>query len=304
MRWTWVWALAAATLVAGCGDASSKKAPAEPQGFEGFVVPEGTLAIRGVVVNEAIVPLEGATVTLPDGKSTTSNEHGAFAFIDVEAGTYLLTASKPGFTGASASVDVVGEDDRVVRIQLISDPTTAPWSQTVSVRGFLQCGIGLPAGSSYSACQTPNGASEIACDTSGDVVCLGQPMDHRGILEVAVPDGLPMFAQAEAVWDATNPSAQDLLWQSFARHPGTLEFNDAESAQGPSPLLMPWNQTRLQDNEIGVGQVFVFQVYPASSTTGGNVVLQQQVELFVTTFYHYAPPEGWSFAEHGPALPP
>jgi hypothetical protein len=64
---------------------------------------------------------------------------------------------------------------------------------------------------------------------------------------------------------------------------------------------MPWNQTRLQGAQVGQGHVFVFQVYPA----GQGVVLNQKVELFVTAFFHYAPPQGWTlYADGEPQDPP
>lgn len=293
-----------AVTLAGCGSPPKPHGDdATGSGFEEFEIPADSLALRGVVVDQAIVPLQGAAVRLEDGRQVNTTDKGTFAFIDMEPGSYLVTAAKPGYVGASTTVTVAGPDDRIARL-LQSDPGTLPFHETVSKRGLLQCGIGLPPSGSYSACQTPNGAVDILCAFSGGAACLAYPLEHRGILEIEVQDGLvPHYVQAEAIWDATSPNSEVLSWSSASRTRGTLEFNNNTLLTGPSPLVIPWPQSRLVDGGIGQGQIFVFQVFPESGGVG-NLVVQQQVELFVTSFYHYAPPEGWTLAADGEPVDP
>src|SRR5688572_21410353 len=92
--------LLAATALAGCsGDASPKdREPAVPDGaFDGLNVKptDETGIVRGVVVDEAIAPLEAAKVTLqgPGGsQETETNALGAFGFDGLEPGTYFVKA--------------------------------------------------------------------------------------------------------------------------------------------------------------------------------------------------------------------
>lgn len=293
-----------AVALAGCGAPAKSGKGSTDSGFEEFEIPEDALALRGVVVDQAIVPLQGAAVRLEDGRETNTTEKGTFAFVGMEPGSYLVTAAKPGYIGASTTVTVASADDPIARVQLTYDPGTLPFHETVSKKGLLQCGMGLPSGGSYSICQTPNGAVDILCDVSGDAVCLDYPLQHRGILEIDVQDGLvPLYVQAEAVWEATSANSEVLTWSSASRTRGTLQFNNNTSFTGPSPLVIPWDHGRLVDGEIGQGQIFVFQVFPESGGIG-NLVLQQQVELFVTSFYHYTPPEGWTLANDGEPVDP
>jgi hypothetical protein len=290
-----------AMAMAGCsGDGGPADANGTDRvGFEEFALPADGLAVRGVVVNEAIVPQRDVRVVLDGGRNTTTTANGTFAFADVAAGVHVLKAGRLGLLEATTTVSVQTPDDPVVRIVMLVDAETVPYHQVLHVEMFLQCGVGAP-GTSYSTCQTPNGASDIVCVTLS--VCLGHPLEHNGLVEVDPGPGAPEFSQAEAVWDATNPSAEELLWNMFARTPGTIDFDNGTGLDGPSPVIMPWNKTELAGAQIGQGKIFVFQVYPSSETPG--VVLQQRVDLFITLFYNYSPAEDWTLAADGEPVDP
>ena len=91
MRWL---ALLLMATLAGCADESAPAAPDEPA-FDGFDLEatDDTGIIRGVVVDQAIVPIAEATVTLQSGEQTESNEGGAFGFAALEPGSCLLYTS-------------------------------------------------------------------------------------------------------------------------------------------------------------------------------------------------------------------
>jgi hypothetical protein len=110
--------------------------------------------------------------------------------------------------------------------------------------------------------------------------------------------GIPDFAQAEAVWQATTANSNVLTWSFSARAPDTLEFDNGTSFTGESPLVMPRDAAWLVDGFVGVERNFVFQVFPESGGVG-NLVLQQKVELFVTTFFNFLPEEGWTLTADG-----
>lgn len=284
-----------AVVLAGCSDAGGPAAGgADATGFEQFEIPDDVLALRGVVVNEAIVPQQDVVVTLDDGPNTTTTASGTFVFVDVAPGVHVVRATKAGLLETTTTVSVAGLDDPIVRLVMAADAETRPYHQVLRVEMFLQCGVGA-AGASYSTCQTPNGAVDIACDATG--VCLGHPLDHNGLVEVDPGLAAPDFAQAEAVWEASSPGAERLVWNMWARERGTLNFDNGTGYQGPTPVIMPWNKTLLIDGQIGPGKQFVFQVYPWSDDA--SYVLQQRIDLFVTTFYNYLPPEGWTLSADG-----
>ena len=291
-----------AVLLAGCFGAGSGHGQAGKDtgsASEQFNVPANALAIRGVTTDEAIVPQEGVRVVLDDVRNTTTAATGAFAFADVTPGAHVLKTSRARLLDTTTVVNVRAPSDPVVRIVMPRDLETRPYHQVAKVDMFLQCGASVNDDYSDSTCQAPNGASDIACSTVS--VCLGHPMAHNGLVEVDPGLGAIQFAQAEGVWDPTNPSSDRLQFLSAARTPGAVEFNNGTTSIGPNPVIMPWNQTRLQGAQVGQGHVFVFQVYPA----GQGVVLNQKVELFVTAFFHYAPPQGWTlYADGEPQDPP
>lgn len=288
--------LAMAVALSGCAGQQTGAGPegGEPSGFEEFGIPADALALRGVVVNEAIVPQANVTVTLDDERTATTTASGTFAFVDIAAGVHVVRAARAGLLETTATVSVQSAEDPIVRIVMPADAETRPYHQVQKVEMFLQCGVGA-GGVSYSTCQTPNGASDIVCDTAS--VCLGHPLDHNGLVEVDPGTVAPDFAQAEAVWEATSPGAARLLWNMWARERGTLDFDNGTGFDGPSPVIMPWNKTQLVEGLIGQAKLFVFQVYPMSD--GASLVLQQRIDLFLTTFYNTTPREGWTLSADG-----
>ena len=77
-----------------------------------FMVSTGLFAqtVNGTVYDSNSRPLEGANVVLVGTDlGDTANEAGAYAMIDVPAGTYDLTASFIGYSPVTKSI-VVGEE--------------------------------------------------------------------------------------------------------------------------------------------------------------------------------------------------
>src|SRR5688572_13599234 len=87
-----------ALVLAGCSGSggSGGKAPDAAAAFDDFELDatETTGVIRGLVVDERIVPIEGAEVTLKvagkDAQVASSDAEGRFAYNDVEPGTHFL----------------------------------------------------------------------------------------------------------------------------------------------------------------------------------------------------------------------
>ena len=122
MRVVWTLLLLTTVTLAGCSDDPAPEV--EDPTFDEFdapVAPDRGV-IRGVVVDTAIVPLAGATVTLAGlERSTTTNENGAFQFDDLEPGSYFLEVRLLGYETVQSGTSVeAGEISSVLRRYCIS----------------------------------------------------------------------------------------------------------------------------------------------------------------------------------------
>lgn len=117
-------------LLAGCSDA-----PAPEQTTE---APESTLS--GIVVTEAIVPVEGATVSLPSEEmEATTDADGRFTLGPLPPGTYRLTVRAGGYADAVVAATVRGPDDGLVNIVLAAVSRDVPYHETIQFQGYLEC---------------------------------------------------------------------------------------------------------------------------------------------------------------------
>lgn len=141
MHKTVVMVLLLVTL-AGCAD---EPAPETEEGPK-LDVTDDTGGIRGVVIDQAILPVAGATVRITSAElETTTDEEGLFTFEGLDPGTYFLDVSKPLYSRAQTSVDVVAgvaEPDLVkVHITKLIDGT--PYVETHQFEGFYECAFAL-----------------------------------------------------------------------------------------------------------------------------------------------------------------
>ncbi len=76
--------------------------------------------------------LQGATVTLANGKSTLTDESGRFTFFDVPAGTVSVSAAYSGFNDKSAEVALTAGGSQEVSLTLASSDIVQLEAFTVS----------------------------------------------------------------------------------------------------------------------------------------------------------------------------
>ncbi len=283
--------LMVAVAFAGCAESAPLTADDEEAfaDFEDKGATSTTGVIRGVVVDASIVPIPDATITIKSlGLDTTSNANGAFVFADLEPGSYFLETSKMGYDKVQASVAVEAGVDKppVVRIQLTEDPGSVPTIEELTFNGFIQCSVVTPA------------VRAAVCAVPGIVgVDLGD--DFITYLDIS---GTPDFAQAELIWDTTQPLGDSLALQNFG---------GSRSSDGPSPQMINgdaayWNENTVGDNHEQIS----FRVFAgglpetqAGGTWGFGVTLQQPFEMYITIFYNAVPNEGWWFTEDGSYTP-
>ncbi len=127
------WFLPTLLLVAALSGCVAQEG-SEPQSRPADAPLPATLQMCGVVVDDRIHPAVGATVTLDDNRSTTTDGTGAFC-IDVEDRRYIVHVhAEWGNTTTTWSPD---EGELTITIQRERAPE--PTLQQYQFEGFLQC---------------------------------------------------------------------------------------------------------------------------------------------------------------------
>src|SRR5688572_994249 len=92
-------------LLAGCAEPAGPDADT-PAGSEVLFSDESG-AIEGVVTDDALSPIAGATVTILETLETAlTQEGGKFQFSNLAPGTVSIAVEAPGFQAAGKEVDV------------------------------------------------------------------------------------------------------------------------------------------------------------------------------------------------------
>lgn len=249
-------------FLAGCGDSPTP----EDDPLRGPDVTTGpdTGAISGVVVSETIVPIEGATVALPDGTNATTDTGGVFVLRDLDPGVYFLTVSAPGFLPAQTSAEVQAGAVAKPRILLAADTSPQPYKQTLTHAGFIRVWGGI---ASFFVTATAPEASECDCTMT------------------FVPDEQAATYVLEAIYDENLESPVPhfgYYWELDQTVPDVIQT----SGYGHSPIVAHI-----------AASTFDEQDEMRARFTGPDewIAIDQSFELYVTVFYLEAAPEGWSF---------
>lgn len=311
MRWL---ALLLMATLAGCADESAPAAPDEPA-FDGFDLEatDDTGIIRGVVVDQAIVPIAEATVTLQSGEQTESNEGGAFGFAALEPGSYFMTIEREGYITVQQSVEVVAgvAAPPVVRVQMAEDPSTVPFAAALVWDGYMACGL-----SALALCGLP-----VVDEAVGEDFIETLEIERGGVT----------YLQSEMLWESTQAVSENMqLWQEAEGDDGRCTF---AAQNGPSPNVI--NTTHGDYNTHGTKECFdslgetrdlrlrVFSgsidgtfpptdngCYPGvPGVTGGlcmgvGFTLEQSFTVYNHVFYGFKPFENWQFSIDGHPVPP
>lgn len=299
-------ALATACLflvtLAGCGE---PPAAVEPEEFSDLTaeVDEDHGLVRGVVVDETITPVAGATVRLaaPEGgRETETDGEGRFLIPRVPAGTHLLNVTKLNHEAVQVSVPVVAGDPLpdLVRVQLARLYDQAPYLQQEHFQGHIACGYALPFMSSLCL----NDYTRFIPGNNGSAPQLQQTgLDDRDH-DFAVGAGWQTL-QFEMTWE---PSAQGtssemrIILSHFPR-PATHWY---AATGGPDPVTLRVEQGVVHEDQQdepalippeGLENAHFFTATQPEDGQFASVAIEQDFEVFLSFFYHGKPPEGWSF---------
>lgn len=277
--------------LAGCaGTVVTPPVQQETVDFGSVEATATTGVIRGVVIDEAIRPVFGATVQIASlGANATTNDNGAFSFDGLQPGTYFLQVSKRAFTSIQTSVDVVAgvNEPPIVKVALQSVPSLQPYVDALSYSGFLSFGVAVIA-------------TSIGTTVFGP---LGEALGDRSIWVVKY-DTLPMWAQGELVWTHTQPAGGELIWEMTDTSNTPAGYRETTA----SPALAYWNTTVIEDRnettldpERGIAFRFFGGPHPLCKPIffGCGVTLQQRADAYIHNFYNFAPNEGWRFTKDG-----
>lgn len=277
--------------LAGCADSGG----GSEDPLAGEEAPPAAGVVRGVVVDEAVVPVDGARVVLEADpvQETETDIDGRFEFRDVPPGSWVLKVSAPGFDGAQSVVTVSEEEGGIVKVQIQHLFDQAPYVEPWQRQGLINCGysilISAPCVIDYTMILVPGGAAPQLNGATGDV--------RRFVLPIS---GGWQQTVTELVWEpsvtATTPALS--VTASFFNRTSSHTY-DGES--GPSPLRMQLDMDPSLEHPAWIPpegkEDFLLFINPsaAGSDLPFAVSVMQEFEIFHHVFYYGTPPEGWSF---------
>lgn len=314
-------ALLLATAFAGCADSTEPVDDIEEK-FEDLdtKATADTGVIRGVVIDETITPLEGATVAVVGTeKSATTDANGIFAFVGLAPGTYFLQISKVGYNATQTSVAVVAGVDRppIVKVNLPRDPSNAPYISTLEFQGIIQC--------------------SIRASVVGYPLCSALGIDED-FQRYYTADRVPSWIQSDMLWETTQTLGDEMSVSITCLNDPSCPDGQVVLArhEAVSPLQITVNQTTAEQYNIGQGndiwlRVFVHwlpetdppedDVYDTAGIDcvewngvlgltgcirfgGVGLAVDQRFSVFTNIFYGFEPEPGWSFIDDGAHAPP
>lgn len=326
MRGLPVASLLALTVLAGCtggGDGGDPQSTGEAGASFDDIDVEATATtgiIRGVVVDDRIVPVEGAEVAVTGAdfnRSMATDAEGRFALDGLQPGTYFIAAKSPLHNEQQTTHEVVAGDNdpKTVKIQLTRLFSQEPFVEPFKATGFIQCNqagvyygsapcvtdfTGIVSGplSGVGPC-TPAGCAPqlrtVQSENRGFHTAVGAGW-QRLIFEMQWDESSDTFNRLGITvsYNATQRPASHNYMSVGSTSPLRAELVlgvDHENSNAVEPeLLVPEGRPDLY-YFVGVRQ----DQFPIP-----NVAINQQFEIFTHFFYYGIPPEGWSFIAGDP----
>ncbi len=309
--------LLSTTALAGCAESDADLQAVDSNEPPAVEATSTTGGIRGVVVDQAIVPVAGATVTLQStGATVETDEGGVFVFSGLEAGTYFLEAAHPFYNNVqqSAVVEAGVERPPAIRFQLTRLINAEPYTSTQQLNGYIFCSsnAGAPGvGSFYSEeCGEGVGVPRSSCFLANHPPqCVDNPVmpGERLLKNPSNAPGQEWYVDSahaksfviEQMWEPSvevgaNGGGQFRTFYgvNWVCDPFCGDDHRFGVAVMNSPLYAQVTAEQLDALNYTTETRFTTFTYAADSP---GVMLEQPYELFLTTSYVLPVPEGWSF---------
>ena len=238
---------------------------------------DGLPMLHGYVVDAAIRPLDGVTVTVLDtNASAATDDGGYFGFEELPTESFLvIVATKPGYLPQSKQVTLVPDTPVRLNFTLETEPIKAPSRAVLEFEGFLGCEV---------ATLGPTGNNSVPCNAG---------TEQRNRWDFAVEADLA-GAVIEVLWDPTTPAGASLGMRLETLELGQLNVVLGDVV-GPSPLRVTVPQSAAE-KYYPQGGLMRLSLYAASDAAqneagvGYSAQVQQSVNAYASLFY-IAPPE-------------
>lgn len=303
--------LLASLVLAGCAGSPAEPEPAsDAAAFEDLGVQATATkgVLLGVVVDEAIRPIDGAQVqlTLPDAgtKEETTDDQGRFAFGDLDPGTYILNVRHALYTATQTSAEVLAGDDDppVVRVQLARLFSQDPYTELIAFDGYLACaysaGLSSTCVNDYTRLAGAVPGCQGGCLRDYNVSqAAGNIREYRTnvgagwqsiIFEMTWTPTLQGIGTELGITVSYFTRTSTGHWYASDDQPNPLRMQVDVGVEGPNqqeePTLIPAE---------GLQDLFVF-------FGAGDIAVNQRFQSYQTNFYYGLPEEGWSFVAGDP----
>lgn len=269
-----------------------------------------TGGIRGVVFDEAVRPIEGATVNIADRtESVLTNRDGAFTISGLPGQEFVVTASHPLYTTVQKTVEVeVGvTDPQPVKFLLERIVDADPYMNTVKERGYISCSANIIVFLSEE-CGEGVGSPEQTCDLDSLLPCVDNPVmpgerigkaaNNRAQIDFWLEGPNVKSLVVEQIWEPSvnvgvgGGGFNTRLATDWACDP-ICGGDQHDEADGESPLRLEADTETLEG--LNVTQDLRFSTFTWASTEETGLLLEQDFEVFISASYVLPLPEEWSF---------
>lgn len=311
--------LLAAVVLAGCSGGTAD-APETDFSDLPVQVTQTTGAIRCVVVDDRIMPIEGANVTVRGpgvDLSGSTDAEGRCVFSGLPAGTYFLNVDSPLHKTVQSSVEVVAglADPPLTRIQVERLFTQDPYSVEIVREGFFECsqaGAGL-----YSSSNCVYDPYRWAAGSPSPT----QPVDNVTSQDREWHSDVPAGWQAmvfEMVWEPTSEGTSSKLGMIISTQKSTRDGTHCfAELEGSSPARLQIDVGVAHETNCGVDpeaipeegmtdMSYFVSVRPPDDSTcvilcaPPGLAVNQRFTVYLTQFVYGLPPEGWSLVNGDP----
>lgn len=319
MRWTVLLALVlVAPAMTGCiglGDDDSQGEGLQTESQARFTSDTG--GIEGIVTDEAIQPVEEATILIAElGEETTTRADGSFAFSEVTPGTYTLEITADGFLGTEKTVEVSSGDVATAEIVLAHEPSVEPFSQQFEYKGFLECSAAVSDAVVDAVAQTPAPAYGAVAVCGIPNSLLGGNATNDRFLFTQQVEANPWQMVTELTWEPGTPLTQEMSLNVEAE--GFSNNNSATFAQdaGPNPLILRTDRETIAGvvgnlseacvggddgacnrNYVEDGGPLQLRTFVDATELEPGIAVQQDYTLFMSVFYNTPACESYSIVE-------